>query len=63
MPDDSTGVKEIFRIEDLKMEPLDEDKYGMFFGGDSYVIKYRDVQLDFTPEIEVIYRVLESLKG
>ena len=40
MPDDSTGAKEIFRIEDFKMAPLDEDKYGMFFGGDSYVIKY-----------------------
>ena len=22
------------------MVPLDEDKFGMFFGGDSYVIKY-----------------------
>ncbi|XP_059094950.1 gelsolin, cytoplasmic-like isoform X1 [Tigriopus californicus] len=40
MPDDSTGKKEIFRIEDLEMVPLEEDKYGMFFGGDSYVIKY-----------------------
>ena len=40
MPDDSAGHKEIFRIEDLKMVPLEEDKYGMFFGGDSYVIKY-----------------------
>ena len=40
MPDDSTGTKEIFRIEDFDMVPLDEDKYGFFFGGDSYVIKY-----------------------
>ena len=39
-PDDSTGTKEIFRIEDFEMVPLDEDKYGLFFGGDSYVIKY-----------------------
>ena len=35
-----TGTKEIFRIEDFEMVPLDEDKYGFFFGGDSYVIKY-----------------------
>ena len=40
MPDDSKGQKEIFRIEDFEMVPLEEDKYGMFFGGDSYVIKY-----------------------
>jgi len=40
MPDDSNGQKEIFRIEDFEMVPLDESKYGMFFGGDSYVIKY-----------------------
>ena len=40
MPDDSKGTKEIFRIENFEMVPLDEDKYGMFFGGDSYVIKY-----------------------
>ena len=40
MPDDSQGTKEIFRIEDFEMVPLDEDKYGFFFGGDSYVIKY-----------------------
>ena len=40
MPDDSKGTKEIFRIEDFEMVPLEEEKYGMFFGGDSYVIKY-----------------------
>lgn len=40
MPDDSTGTKEIFRIEDFKLVPVDESVYGMFFGGDSYVIKY-----------------------
>jgi gelsolin len=40
MPDDSTGTKEIFRIEDMAMVPLDESAYGLFFGGDSYVIKY-----------------------
>lgn len=40
MPDDSKGQKEIFRIEDFEMVPLEEEKHGMFFGGDSYVIKY-----------------------
>ena len=40
MPDDSQGTKEIFRIENFEMVPLEEDKYGLFFGGDSYVIKY-----------------------
>ena len=40
MPDDSQGSKEVFRIEDFNLVPLDESVYGMFFGGDSYVIKY-----------------------
>ena len=40
MPDDSKGEKEIFRIEDFEMVPMNESNYGMFFGGDSYVIKY-----------------------
>lgn len=40
MPDNGSGTKEIFRIEDFNLVPLDESMYGMFFGGDSYVIKY-----------------------
>jgi gelsolin len=40
MPDDSKGQKEIFRIEDFEMVPVDESMIGMFFGGDSYVLKY-----------------------
>ncbi len=40
MPDDGSGTKEIFRIENLELVPLDESAYGFFFGGDSYVIKY-----------------------
>ncbi len=27
-------------MQDFDLIPLDEDYYGMFFGGDSYVIKY-----------------------
>ena len=40
MPDDSKGDKEIFRIEDMELVPLEAEKYGWFFGGDSYLIKY-----------------------
>ena len=38
--DDGKGHKEIYRVQDFDLIPLDEDYYGMFFGGDSYVIKY-----------------------
>ena len=38
--DDGKGHKEIFRVQDFDLIPLDEDVYGKFFGGDSYVIKY-----------------------
>ena len=40
MPDDGTGSVAVWRIEDFEMAPLEEEKYGMFFGGDSYVLKY-----------------------
>ncbi|XP_063704952.1 gelsolin, cytoplasmic-like isoform X2 [Culicoides brevitarsis] len=40
MPDDGKGRCEIWRMEDFKMVPIDYATYGMFFGGDSYVIKY-----------------------
>lgn len=39
-PDDGDGSVEIFRIENFQPVPLEEDKFGMFFGGDSYIIKY-----------------------
>ena len=39
-PDDGTGQKEIYRIENFELAPVDPQASGMFFGGDSYVIKY-----------------------
>lgn len=40
-PDNGTGSKEIYRIEDFELVPIeDENLYGKFFGGDSYVIRY-----------------------
>uniref|UniRef100_A0A336MYB6 CSON006296 protein n=1 Tax=Culicoides sonorensis TaxID=179676 RepID=A0A336MYB6_CULSO len=40
MPDDGKGRCEIWRMENFDMVPIDYKTYGMFFGGDSYVIKY-----------------------
>lgn len=40
MVDDGKGELAIWRIEDLKMAPVDLGMYGQFFGGDSYVILY-----------------------
>lgn len=40
MPDDAKGQKEIFRIENFELEPIEEDNHGFFFAGDSYVVKY-----------------------
>jgi len=40
MPDDASGQVEIFRIEEMELAPVPEEAHGMFFGGDSYVIKY-----------------------
>lgn len=39
-PDDGCGAKEIYRIENFEMVAVDPKASGMFFAGDSYVIKY-----------------------
>ncbi|XP_057374206.1 gelsolin, cytoplasmic-like [Daphnia carinata] len=39
-PDDGSGQKEIYRVENFELVPVDPSAHGMFFGGDSYVIKY-----------------------
>ncbi|KAJ9583648.1 hypothetical protein L9F63_022014, partial [Diploptera punctata] len=40
MPDNGSGKVEIFRIEDFELAAVDPATYGMFFGGDSYIIRY-----------------------
>lgn len=39
-PDDGSGQKEIYRVENFELKAIHESACGMFFGGDSYVIKY-----------------------
>jgi len=41
MPDDASGSKKIWRVEDMELVQVPEDKQGFFFGGDSYVILYQ----------------------
>ncbi|CAF1239030.1 unnamed protein product [Adineta steineri] len=50
MPDDGSGKKEIFRIEQFKMIPYPESMHGIFFSGDSFIIQYtyHDQQRPFT---------------
>ncbi|CAN0099992.1 unnamed protein product [Ascophyllum nodosum] len=38
--DDGSGNLEIWRVEDFKLAPWPEEKYGQFYGGDCYVILY-----------------------
>ena len=40
MPDNGEGEAEMYRVENMALSPIDPQTYGMFFGGDSYVIKY-----------------------
>ncbi|KAL1131315.1 hypothetical protein AAG570_010933, partial [Ranatra chinensis] len=40
MPDDGTGKVDIFRVENFDLVEVPESTHGMFFGGDSYVIRY-----------------------
>ncbi|XP_054272999.1 gelsolin, cytoplasmic isoform X2 [Macrosteles quadrilineatus] len=41
MPDDGNGEMEIYRVENFELVPVERNTYGRFFGGDSYVIKYK----------------------
>lgn len=40
MPDNGSGKKEIYRIDQFKMIPYPESMHGTFFSGDSFVIQY-----------------------
>ncbi|KAK4871750.1 hypothetical protein RN001_015874 [Aquatica leii] len=44
MPDDGSGEMEIYRVENFELVPVPVENYGKFFGGDSYVIKYRSTK-------------------
>jgi len=41
MPDDGSGSKQIWRVEDMNLVEVDSSKHGYFFAGDSYVILYK----------------------
>jgi len=41
MPDDGTGEKTIWRVEDMELVELEPEKHGFFFAGDSYVLTYK----------------------
>lgn len=60
MPDDGLGAKEIFRIENFELAPVDEAAHGMFFGGDSYVIKYTYTKNDREQYIVYFWQGTES---
>uniref|UniRef100_A0A8C3I2K8 Villin like n=2 Tax=Chrysemys picta bellii TaxID=8478 RepID=A0A8C3I2K8_CHRPI len=40
MADDASGKVEVWRIEDLHMQPVDPRTYGQFYGGDCYLVLY-----------------------
>lgn len=40
MPDDGSGTTEIWKVENFDIVPLETSQHGIFFGGDSYIVKY-----------------------
>lgn len=38
--DDGKGKTTIWRVENLKLQPVPKESYGQFYGGDSYVVLY-----------------------
>ena len=61
VPDDGKGTKEIFRVQNFDLVPLDEGVYGKFFGGDSYVIKYSYEKGGGLGHIIYFWQVLEPV--
>ncbi|ODM95069.1 Gelsolin, cytoplasmic [Orchesella cincta] len=40
-PDDGKGHTDLFRVENFELAPVAPETHGCFFGGDSYVLRYR----------------------
>lgn len=40
MPDQGNGEPTVWLVQDKNLSPVPREAYGIFFGGDSYVIKY-----------------------
>jgi len=40
MVDDGSGVKDVFRVEGGNLVKIPEDRHGLFFSGDAYVVLY-----------------------
>ena len=40
MVDDGSGVKDVYRIEGGNLVKIPEDRHGLFFSGDAYVVLY-----------------------
>ena len=59
--DDGKGTKEIFRVQNFDLVPLDEGVNGKFFGGDSYVIKYSYEKGGGQGHIIYFWQVLEPV--
>lgn len=41
MPDNGGGELKVWRIEDFDVVEVDPSMYGMFFGGDCYIVLYK----------------------
>uniref|UniRef100_A0A903Z0F0 Gelsolin-like domain-containing protein n=1 Tax=Anopheles minimus TaxID=112268 RepID=A0A903Z0F0_9DIPT len=40
MPDNGQGAAEIWRVQNYDLVPAEPDAFGMFFAGDSYIVRY-----------------------
>lgn len=55
MPDDGSGEKKIYRIVDSEREELDEDKWGIFYSNECYLISYTYSTPKGKPESYIYY--------
>ena len=53
--DDGSGVLKCWRVEDFKLVDVPADKYGQFYGGDSYVLSYTYTKPGSSREEVIIY--------
>ena len=60
MPDNGGGKLEIWRVENFELAPWPKERYGEFYGGDSYVLLYTYLVNDKENYIIYFWQGLDS---
>uniref|UniRef100_UPI00358FAFE8 villin-1-like isoform X1 n=2 Tax=Myxine glutinosa TaxID=7769 RepID=UPI00358FAFE8 len=63
MVDDGSGKVEVWRIEDLELQPVEKRHFGQFYGGDCYLILYTYIRNNKPSYVLYIWQGRHASKG